>query len=120
MFPCRSKTLIGDYLGERDDFNLRVMHCYVDALDFTEQDFDEAIRWGHGLESRAADSSVPGGVGRREEVQPAVDCCLMLARLVSPMRPAPPCLLTLCPLHPLPAVQAVPVGLPPAGRGAED
>lgn len=43
--PC-SKTLIGDYLGERDDFNLKVMHSYVDALDFTEMDFDEAIRWG--------------------------------------------------------------------------
>lgn len=42
----RSKTLIGDYLGERDDFNLRVMHCYVDALEFTDQDFDEAIRCG--------------------------------------------------------------------------
>lgn len=39
-----SKTLIGDYLGERDDFNLRVMHCYVDALAFEGMDFDEAIR----------------------------------------------------------------------------
>ena len=46
--PPRSKTLIGDYLGERDDFNLRVMHCYVDALEFTEQEFDEAIRCGRG------------------------------------------------------------------------
>lgn len=43
--PC-SKTLIGDYLGERDDFNLKVMHSYVDALDFTEMEFDGAIRWG--------------------------------------------------------------------------
>lgn len=46
--PC-SKSLIGDYLGERDDFNLKVMHSYVDALDFTEMEFDEAIRLGqHG------------------------------------------------------------------------
>jgi brefeldin A-inhibited guanine nucleotide-exchange protein len=37
-------ALVGDYLGERDDFNLRVMHCYVDALDFGGLDFDEAIR----------------------------------------------------------------------------
>ncbi|PSC72251.1 brefeldin A-inhibited guanine nucleotide-exchange 2-like [Micractinium conductrix] len=39
-----SKTLIGDYLGERDDFNLKVMHSYVDALEFTTMDFDDAIR----------------------------------------------------------------------------
>eukprot|EP00775_Hariotina_reticulata_P008270 gene8270-8458_t len=38
------KTLIGDYLGEREDFNLKVMHCYVDALDFSDMEFDSAIR----------------------------------------------------------------------------
>ena len=38
------KTLIGDYLGEREDFNLKVMHAYVDALDFSGLEFDMAIR----------------------------------------------------------------------------
>lgn len=38
------KTLIGDYLGEREDFNLRVMHAFVDALDFSGLEFDTAIR----------------------------------------------------------------------------
>eukprot|EP00879_Flechtneria_rotunda_P009955 GHRR01010411.1.p1 GENE.GHRR01010411.1~~GHRR01010411.1.p1 ORF type:complete len:1258 (+),score=566.72 GHRR01010411.1:286-4059(+) len=38
------KTLIGDYLGEREDFNLKVMHAYVDALDFIDMEFDTAIR----------------------------------------------------------------------------
>ena len=38
------KAIIGDYLGERDDFNLSVMHAYVDALDFTDMEFDSAIR----------------------------------------------------------------------------
>jgi brefeldin A-inhibited guanine nucleotide-exchange protein len=38
------KTLIGDYIGEREDFNLKVMHSFVDALDFTEEEFDSAIR----------------------------------------------------------------------------
>lgn len=38
------KALIGDFLGEREDFNLRVMHSYVDALDFVQLDFDAAIR----------------------------------------------------------------------------
>lgn len=61
LSPACSKTLIGDYLGERDEFNLRVMHCYVDALEFTEMDFDAAIRcvgssggraWGVGSVDR--------------------------------------------------------------------
>lgn len=38
------KTMVGDYLGERDDFNLSVMHAYVDDLDFTGMEFDSAIR----------------------------------------------------------------------------
>ena len=43
-----SKTMVGDYLGEREDFSLKVMHAYVDALDFVALDFDEAIRHGGG------------------------------------------------------------------------
>lgn len=38
------KTLIGDYLGERDDFSLRVMHAYVDSFHFEGIEFDEALR----------------------------------------------------------------------------
>jgi brefeldin A-inhibited guanine nucleotide-exchange protein len=38
------KTLIGDYLGERDDFSLRVMHAYVDSFNFEGMEFDEALR----------------------------------------------------------------------------
>ena len=38
------KTLIGDYIGEREDFNLKVMHAFVDALNFTNLEFDSAIR----------------------------------------------------------------------------
>lgn len=38
------KTLIGDYLGERDDFSLRVMHAYVDSFNFEGTEFDEALR----------------------------------------------------------------------------
>lgn len=48
------KTLIGDYIGEREDFALRVMHSYVDCLDFVNLEFDDAIRkflagfrWAH-------------------------------------------------------------------------
>ncbi|KAL4562789.1 hypothetical protein LXL04_026820 [Taraxacum kok-saghyz] len=39
-----NKTLIGDYLGEREDLSLKVMHAYVDSFDFENMDFDEAIR----------------------------------------------------------------------------
>ncbi|KAM0852329.1 hypothetical protein ACQ4PT_051816 [Festuca glaucescens] len=38
-------TMIGDYLGERDEFPLKVMHAYVDALNFEGMDFGEAIRY---------------------------------------------------------------------------
>ncbi|GER31255.1 brefeldin A-inhibited guanine nucleotide-exchange protein [Striga asiatica] len=38
------KTLIGDYLGERDELSLKVMHAYVDSFDFQGKEFDEAIR----------------------------------------------------------------------------
>jgi brefeldin A-inhibited guanine nucleotide-exchange protein len=39
-----NKTMIGEYLGEREEVCLRVMHAYVDAMDFTNMDFDAAIR----------------------------------------------------------------------------
>ena len=40
-----NKTMIGEYLGEREEFCLKVMHAYVDALNFTNKDFDVAIRY---------------------------------------------------------------------------
>ncbi|KAI3787367.1 hypothetical protein L1987_41795 [Smallanthus sonchifolius] len=39
-----NKTLIGDYLGEREDLSLKVMHAYVDSFNFEGMEFDEAIR----------------------------------------------------------------------------
>ena len=38
------KALVGDYLGEREEFNLKVMHSYVDSIEFTDLEFDNAIR----------------------------------------------------------------------------
>ncbi|KAK4746645.1 hypothetical protein SAY87_025682 [Trapa incisa] len=40
-----SETMIGDYLGDREDFPLKVMHAYVDSFDFKGMDFGEAIRF---------------------------------------------------------------------------
>ena len=42
-----NKTMIGEYLGEREEFCIKVMHAYVDALDFQGRDFDVAIRCRH-------------------------------------------------------------------------
>ncbi|KAI9071721.1 hypothetical protein K1719_046325, partial [Acacia pycnantha] len=39
-----NKTLIGDYLGEREEMSLRVMRAYVDSFDFQGMEFDDAIR----------------------------------------------------------------------------
>ena len=41
--PCH-EAIIGDYLGERDEPMLTVMHAYVDALEFHGMALDEAIR----------------------------------------------------------------------------
>ncbi|KAF8409876.1 hypothetical protein HHK36_002394 [Tetracentron sinense] len=40
-----NETIIGDYLGERDEFPLKVMHAYVDSFNFEAKDFGEAIRF---------------------------------------------------------------------------
>ncbi|KAK4258438.1 hypothetical protein QN277_004889 [Acacia crassicarpa] len=39
------QTKIGDYLGEREEFSLKVMHAYVDSFNFKGMDFGEAIRF---------------------------------------------------------------------------
>ena len=44
-----NKTMIGEYLGEREEYCLRVMHAFVDVLDFSGLEFDAAIRCGPSL-----------------------------------------------------------------------
>ncbi|XP_027187951.1 brefeldin A-inhibited guanine nucleotide-exchange protein 1 isoform X3 [Cicer arietinum] len=39
------ETKIGEYLGEREEFSLKVMHAYVDSFHFKGMDFGEAIRF---------------------------------------------------------------------------
>uniref|UniRef100_A0A915PU37 SEC7 domain-containing protein n=1 Tax=Setaria digitata TaxID=48799 RepID=A0A915PU37_9BILA len=38
------KTVVGDYLGDGDDFNKQVMYAYVDQMDFSGRDFVAALR----------------------------------------------------------------------------
>ncbi len=40
-----NKTTIGEYMGEKEDFAIKVMHAYTDALEFTEMTFDDALRY---------------------------------------------------------------------------
>eukprot|EP01018_Ginkgo_biloba_P026874 Gb_07642 [translate_table: standard] len=42
--PGLDKAMIGDYLGQHEEFPLAVMHAYVDAFDFSGMKFDRAIR----------------------------------------------------------------------------
>lgn len=36
--------MIGDYLGQHEEFPLAVMHAYVDSMKFSGMKFDNAIR----------------------------------------------------------------------------
>ncbi|CAI7780831.1 unnamed protein product [Closterium sp. NIES-53] len=38
------KTMIGDFLGDRDDMSIKIMHAYMDSYNLSGMDFDEAIR----------------------------------------------------------------------------
>ena len=51
-----NKTMIGEYLGEREDTCLRVMHAFVDAMDFSGAAFDQAIRYGAHSTLRCCES----------------------------------------------------------------
>ena len=42
--PGLDKGVVGDYLGERDDLNVAVMHAYAESMDFAGLALDEAIR----------------------------------------------------------------------------
>lgn len=38
------QAMIGDYLGQHEEFPLAVMHAYVDSIKFSGMKFDSAIR----------------------------------------------------------------------------
>ncbi|KAL6997715.1 Brefeldin A-inhibited guanine nucleotide-exchange protein 5 [Sarracenia purpurea var. burkii] len=42
--PSLDKAMIGDYLGQHEEFPLAVMHSYVDFMKFSGMKFDSAIR----------------------------------------------------------------------------
>lgn len=51
-----NKTAIGDYLGERNEFNMKVLDCYVDLHNFSDLILVEALRqflWSFRLPGEA-------------------------------------------------------------------
>ncbi|PIA33204.1 hypothetical protein AQUCO_04200152v1 [Aquilegia coerulea] len=42
--PSLDKAMVGDYLGQHEEFPLAVMHAYVDSMAFSEMKFHTAIR----------------------------------------------------------------------------
>ncbi|PIN20402.1 Guanine nucleotide exchange factor [Handroanthus impetiginosus] len=42
--PNLDKAMLGDYLGQHEEFPLAVMHAYVDSMNFSGMKFDIAIR----------------------------------------------------------------------------
>ncbi|XP_021277449.1 brefeldin A-inhibited guanine nucleotide-exchange protein 5 [Herrania umbratica] len=42
--PSLDKAMIGDYLGQHEEFPLAVMHAYVDSITFSGMKFDTAVR----------------------------------------------------------------------------
>ncbi|KAK3023742.1 hypothetical protein RJ639_044407 [Escallonia herrerae] len=42
--PSLDKAMVGDYLGQHEEFPLAVMHSYVDSMKFSEMKFGTAIR----------------------------------------------------------------------------
>ncbi|KAF3657441.1 Brefeldin A-inhibited guanine nucleotide-exchange protein 5 [Capsicum annuum] len=42
--PSLDKAMVGDYLGQHEEFPVAVMHAYVDSMNFSGMKFDLAIR----------------------------------------------------------------------------
>jgi len=42
--PGLDRVMIGDYLGEEEEFTSSVMHAYVDSMSFSDMRFDKAIQ----------------------------------------------------------------------------
>ncbi|KAL5698618.1 Brefeldin A-inhibited guanine nucleotide-exchange protein 5 [Ranunculus cassubicifolius] len=42
--PSLDKAMIGDYMGQHEEFPLAVMHAYVDSMKFSDMKFHSAIR----------------------------------------------------------------------------
>uniref|UniRef100_A0A8C4YYA4 Cytohesin 1a n=1 Tax=Gadus morhua TaxID=8049 RepID=A0A8C4YYA4_GADMO len=83
-----NKTAIGDYLGERDDLNLQVLHDFVELHEFTDLNLVQALRqflWSFRLpgEAQKIDRMMEAFAARYCQCNPGVfqstDTCYILS-----------------------------------------
>uniref|UniRef100_A0AAZ3NQN4 Cytohesin 1a n=1 Tax=Oncorhynchus tshawytscha TaxID=74940 RepID=A0AAZ3NQN4_ONCTS len=83
-----NKTAIGDYLGERDEFNLQVLHDFVELHEFTDLNLVQALRqflWSFRLpgEAQKIDRMMEAFAQRYCQCNPGVfqstDTCYILS-----------------------------------------
>ncbi|KAJ6658475.1 hypothetical protein lerEdw1_020030 [Lerista edwardsae] len=83
-----NKTAIGDYLGERDDFNIQVLHSFVELHEFTDLNLVQALRqflWSFRLpgEAQKIDRMMEAFAQRYCQCNPGVfqstDTCYVLS-----------------------------------------
>nr|XP_032822840.1 cytohesin-3-like isoform X1 [Petromyzon marinus] len=83
-----NKTAIGDYLGERDEFNLKVLQAFVDLHEFTNLNLVQALRqflWSFRLpgEAQKIDRMMEAFAARYCQCNPGVfqstDACYVLS-----------------------------------------
>uniref|UniRef100_A0A8K9V7G7 Cytohesin 3 n=2 Tax=Oncorhynchus TaxID=8016 RepID=A0A8K9V7G7_ONCMY len=83
-----NKTVIGDYLGERDDFNLKVLQAFVDLHEFADLNLVQALRqflWSFRLpgEAQKIDRMMEAFASRYCSCNPGVfqstDTCYVLS-----------------------------------------
>uniref|UniRef100_A0A674GX48 Cytohesin 1 n=1 Tax=Taeniopygia guttata TaxID=59729 RepID=A0A674GX48_TAEGU len=83
-----NKTAIGDYLGERDEFNIQVLHAFVELHEFTDLNLVQALRqflWSFRLpgEAQKIDRMMEAFAQRYCQCNPGVfqstDTCYVLS-----------------------------------------
>ncbi|XP_075418415.1 cytohesin-1 isoform X1 [Tenrec ecaudatus] len=92
QFLCKgeglNKTAIGDYLGERDEFNIQVLHAFVGLHEFTDLNLVQALRqflWSFRLpgEAQKIDRMMEAFAQRYCQCNPGVfqstDTCYVLS-----------------------------------------
>ncbi|KAM4716195.1 cytohesin-1b isoform 2-T2 [Anableps anableps] len=83
-----NKTAIGDYLGERDEFNIKVLHAFLELHEFTDLNLVQALRqflWSFRLpgEAQKIDRMMEAFAQRYCQCNPGVfqstDTCYVLS-----------------------------------------
>ncbi|XP_046873279.1 cytohesin-3 isoform X2 [Hypomesus transpacificus] len=83
-----NKTVIGDYLGERDDFNIKVLQAFVELHEFSDLNLVQALRqflWSFRLpgEAQKIDRMMEAFASRYCQCNPGVfqstDTCYVLS-----------------------------------------